>query len=547
MLKERVDQGLGFHSSTEVKGKDCFTCHSEHHGREFDMVRFDEDAFDHNLTGYELTGAHLKIDCRECHKPDFIERKEIREINNTFLGLGDECLSCHEDYHQKTLGADCASCHSTVEFAPAEFFDHNDANFRLKGAHQEVTCVDCHPIETRNDKDFQVFTGIAFNNCNACHDDVHGGNFGADCASCHNELSFQNKRNLSGFNHNITDFPLKGSHKTVDCASCHDLNVGLERVFQDHPGLSTNACAVCHEDVHENKFGNDCAECHNEDSFRGNVSTEAFNHSLTGYELEGRHVEVNCVECHGEVLTDPLPHETCVSCHEDYHEGVFTSEAPPGIEDCASCHTVEGFDITLYDFERHQETAFPLDGAHMATPCFACHLNEDSGEWEFRNIGQACVDCHENIHLEEIPGTYFPEENCTVCHVTDDWKSSQFDHNQTAFVLEGVHLSTACIDCHFDEESNARVFTGLDANCFSCHEDQHYEQFADASGQTDCASCHGFENWDAVNFSHDNSAFPLDGKHQDVACEECHQPIEQNGAIYIQYKFKSFECIDCHK
>jgi hypothetical protein len=31
-----------------------FTCHSEHHGRKFEMVRFDEKTFDHGLTGYPL-------------------------------------------------------------------------------------------------------------------------------------------------------------------------------------------------------------------------------------------------------------------------------------------------------------------------------------------------------------------------------------------------------------------------------------------------------------------------------------------------------------
>lgn len=546
ILKERVDQDLGYHASSEVKGKDCFTCHSEHHGREFEMIRFDEDAFDHNLTGYELTGAHKKIDCRECHQPDFIERADIRENENTFLGLDDACLSCHEDYHQETLGADCTACHTTTTFEEAEYFDHNDSAFPLKGAHKEVTCVDCHPMETRNDKDFQVFKGVAFNNCSSCHEDVHKGDFGVDCASCHNETSFQNRRTLSRFDHNQTQFSLKGSHKTVDCASCHNLDVGLERVFKDHPGLATNACAVCHEDVHENKFGTECADCHNETSFRGNVSTEDFNHSLTGYELEGKHFQVDCKECHGEVLTDPLPHETCISCHEDYHEGVFEGPEPAGIEDCASCHTVEGFDITLYDFERHQQSAFPLDGAHLATPCFACHFNEEKEEWEFREIGMDCIDCHENVHGEEIPADYYPDDNCTACHITENWSSSNFDHSLTAFALEGAHASVACIDCHFDETAEARVFTGLGADCFSCHEDSHYNQFANAEGITDCTTCHAFENWDAVNFNHDNSAFPLDGKHKDVACEECHKPIEEDGAIFIQYKFNSFECIDCH-
>ena len=44
-IKSRIDRNEGFHVSWEVKGKDCATCHSDHHGRKFDMIRFDENTF----------------------------------------------------------------------------------------------------------------------------------------------------------------------------------------------------------------------------------------------------------------------------------------------------------------------------------------------------------------------------------------------------------------------------------------------------------------------------------------------------------------------
>ena len=112
-IKSRLNERAGFHYSSEVKGKDCATCHNDHHGRNFDMVRFDEDNFKHTLTGYELTGAHTKIDCRECHKPDFIDDRELKKRNETYLGLETACINCHEDYHQKTLDKDCTKCHNT--------------------------------------------------------------------------------------------------------------------------------------------------------------------------------------------------------------------------------------------------------------------------------------------------------------------------------------------------------------------------------------------------------------------------------------------------
>ena len=66
-LKALIGQKRGYHVSAEVKGKDCFSCHSEHHGRKFPMVHFDEKKFDHALTGYKLEGGHKTVDCRKCH------------------------------------------------------------------------------------------------------------------------------------------------------------------------------------------------------------------------------------------------------------------------------------------------------------------------------------------------------------------------------------------------------------------------------------------------------------------------------------------------
>jgi hypothetical protein len=87
-----VDKKWGYHPSKDVRGKDCATCHSDHHGRKFDMVRFDEKKFDHNLAGYKLEGAHAKVDCRECHKPDYVDDVNLKKRRETFLGLGQQCL-----------------------------------------------------------------------------------------------------------------------------------------------------------------------------------------------------------------------------------------------------------------------------------------------------------------------------------------------------------------------------------------------------------------------------------------------------------------------
>ena len=546
ILRDRIDLQLGYHASSEVKGKDCFECHSEHHGREFDMVRFDEENFDHLWTGYELTGEHLKIDCRECHQPDFITNEEIRTIEGTFLGLSTDCIDCHEDVHQTTLGSDCAACHSTKAFAPAEYFEHDQTNFALVGAHIEVDCIECHAVETRNGEDFQVFAGIPFNDCIACHEDVHQGNLKGTCQSCHNEWAFDNHQTLSRYNHNLTNFPLKGAHNKISCAACHDLNLSPTQLFQTELGIDVNDCIACHEDVHDGKFGTNCVECHNEQSFVGSFNEESFNHSLTSFPLEGKHNGVDCKACHTNNLIDPLPFQKCTDCHEDFHDGIFV-DATFRIQDCADCHIVQGFEEVNYTVEQHNQTDFALTGAHLATPCLFCHIPEGSDEWVFRNIGETCVDCHDNVHQNEIDAQFFPNEDCTVCHTTDNWRESNFDHSLTAFNLEGQHQQVDCRECHLDEDTNTRIFAGTSTNCLSCHEDIHQGQFLDSNGWVDCASCHAFDDWSAPYFNHDNAAFQLDGSHATVACESCHLPVTENGITYILYKNNQFECIDCHK
>lgn len=549
-IDTRMDRDMGYHASREVRSKDCFDCHSEHHGRKFDMVRFDEDAFNHRLTGFELTGAHARVDCRSCHMPDNIVDPNLRDRPNTFLGLSRECAQCHEDYHQGTLSGDCASCHTTESFDPASRFNHDKADFALLGKHESVDCIDCHQMETRAGKEFQQFTGLDFDNCNSCHEDAHNNNLGTNCKQCHNEQGFESTASIRNFNHSLTRFALKGQHRRLDCAKCHNMDVSPTRIFQDNPGLSEQACATCHEDVHEGRFGTNCAECHSENSWQAAIDLERFNHDMTGFALEGKHQVVDCRQCHvSENLTDPLPHNTCVSCHDDYHKGEFASIfTEPAIEnpDCAQCHTVDGFSPAFFTIEDHAKSSFPLEGGHLATPCLACHLLE--GEWTFRNIGNACVDCHENIHQNEIASEFFPGEDCTVCHNTGGWKREiRFDHSLTTFALEGAHMRADCAVCHLrdEEEPPVRVFADLGQSCTTCHENIHGDQFA-ISGETDCRRCHAFEDWSPVNFDHAKTDFPLEGRHAEIECAACHEADLMDNVLVVRYQMESFECIDCH-
>ena len=544
-IKSLVDKRTGYHSSKDVRGKDCASCHSDHHGRHFEMIRFDEKNFNHNLTGYDLTGAHKKVDCRDCHKPDYVDDRDLKKRKDTFLGLGQQCLDCHEDYHQKTLPNDCAKCHTTEDFKPASKFNHDNTDFALAGKHKTVDCKECHKMETRFGKEFQHFSGITFTNCSSCHKDAHNNNLGTNCKECHNEQSFTSSSGLNRFNHNQTHFALKGRHQRVDCKECHQMQASPLTVFQDRLGVKTEDCATCHKDVHEGKLGNNCADCHNETSFRKVGKMEGFNHDLTGFELEGKHVAVDCRKCHiSESLTEPLPHNTCAACHKDYHEGQFVSNAKA--PDCAECHTVDGFAGSKFSIAQHAKTKFPLDGGHIATPCFACHLQDK--KWSFRNIGERCVDCHDDIHKGEIAEKWYPNQTCKNCHLTESWTGAkQFDHDKTPFRLLGTHARQECRACHTpDVEHPHGKFTGVSATCAACHDNVHGSQFEKA-GVTDCARCHNFDGWAMKDFDHSQTRFKLEGKHAEAACEKCHQPKVMDGEVLVQYRFESFECVVCHR
>jgi len=544
-LKARITQNKGFHSSKEIKSKTCITCHSDHHELNFEMVRFDKKKFNHNLTGYELKDKHKIEDCSKCHKDANIANQNIKKLNRTFLGLDTKCLSCHEDYHQKTLSNDCAKCHDYKGFSPTPLFNHDKTDYPLNGAHEKVKCESCHKKELRGGKEFQKFAGIEFNSCASCHKDPHHGEFGQNCKSCHQETSFHQLRNSTNFNHIVTGFELQGKHKVIDCKKCHDNRQGTKGNYKEFEAVQNINCLTCHKDEHEKKFSSKCEECHTQQSFKINPKPKDFNHTLTGYTLEGKHIVVDCKKCHtGQKMTEPLKHDKCSSCHSDYHKGEFMAS---NYNDCAVCHSTMGFTESSFDFEKHEKSAFPLSGAHIATPCNSCHKKTEN--WKFRNIGINCIDCHENVHIGAIIQDFMPANDCKKCHSDESWRTINFDHNKTKFKLEGKHKITDCRKCHITFDGTKivkQIFKDLNNQCISCHENIHEDQFA-VNGETDCKRCHGYEKWDRSNFNHDNAAFKLDGAHNKVACEKCHFKELRNGKEIIIYKNRKLECSDCHK
>jgi len=469
IIKTNIQAKKGYHASAEVTGKECVVCHNEHHGKTFQIIRFDKKTFNHNKTGFELKGVHARKDCNSCHKVDFIKDTRLKTKPSTFMGLNQACLNCHEDFHKGSMSRKCNTCHTFESFKKGTVFNHNSTRFPLLGKHKTVNCDKCHITEMINGKPVQKFRGLEFSNCTACH-----------------------------------------------------------------------------KDIHENKFGQNCRKCHNEESFRIVKGMKTFDHDKTDFKLIGKHAFLACKSCHKTSLTAPVKHDHCTSCHTDYHKGDF---AKNGISpDCNQCHSNNGFTPSQYTVENHNLTKFPLEGAHLATSCKACHQKQ--GKWSFRNMGSNCIDCHTNVHKGFIQDKYIVNNNCSACHKVSGWKNITFDHNKTNFKLDGSHARQQyCSECHYTlNEKGVRVqqFKGLSTDCASCHKNNHVGQF-DVNGKTDCTKCHETTtNWTKTKFDHNTSRFKLEGAHAQVKCNECHKEKTDEKGKYIQYKFKGIECSNCH-
>jgi hypothetical protein len=366
---------------------------------------------------------------------------------------------------------------------------------------QSGLCIDCHK-ETKQDA--------------ALKRGFHGKDpivNKSECFSCHVEHKGRDGQIVRLepllFNHENTEYPLTGGHKSAPCAGCH----AEGKKFRE----AKHACIDCHakEEPHKGQLGTACADCHSTAGWR---KVAAFDHSKTKFPLKGKHSEQPCVSCHvGEVYKN-LP-MGCNDCHaiQDVHAGAFGT-------DCASCHNNETWKTAKFDHNKN--TRFPLLGSHAKAICSDCH-----GQDVRAKISMACFDCHraQDVHKTELG------RDCGSCHKTITWAADiSFDHDLTTYPLIGMHAVVACESCH-----ESKAYKGAKTACVSCHagDDVHAGRFT--SG---CESCHSPVGWQKVSFNHNrNTSFALTGAHSRVDCYECH--TNKN----VKTASLPTTCISCHK
>lgn len=587
-------EGRGFHGrEARASRKTCAQCHPDHAGAAFEMIEWPGGSsarFDHQKAGWALEGKHRDAKCTACHAPKYrtapVASLSARKNTAGWIGLPTTCASCHEpdDAHRGSLGPRCASCHDAGGWAPAPGFDHDSSDYPLTGAHSEVKCAACHETARlpvfRNAKGTRVgaFKPVPFKECSSCHTDPHRGALGAKCASCHVTRAFD-AINRGGFNHQVTNYPLRGRHAAVSCEGCHGTNLATRK-----PGFST--CATCHQDPHEaSTTRGDCATCHTVTGFAPSSFTVA-QHARTAYPLDGRHATTRCAACHTPAKAPaaasrrgPRPAArlalgtpSCNSCHEDAHGRDLARTASPGT--CEACHSTAAFVPSRFGVKEHATLAVKLEGRHGQVACSACHGPQRPGlpplatpagrkaRATLRVPEVTCAACHVDPHAGryDAPGT---TTTCASCHDAARWRpatTSVAQHASLGYALEGAHRAVACVACHADFGKRAATATLRLASrgvtplpfatrrpttCASCHATPHGEQFAHRADRGACEGCHVVASFAPARFDHEREAsFSLKGAHEKVACGSCHRATSAGGPVV--WRGLSGRCESCH-
>jgi len=175
---------------------------------------------------------------------------------------------------------------------------------------------------------------------------------------------------------------------------------------------------------------------------------------------------------------------------DDYNSTTAPNHAASGFPtDCAQCHDETNWGTATFD---HNNTAFPLHGAHTTTACIECHANGYAG------TPTACSACH----LDDYNSTNNPNHasaqfpmDCTQCHNETAWQPSTFDHDNQYFpIYSGRHDGewNTCADCH-NNPNDYSQFT-----CINCHEHNNQNDVNDhhngvngySYNSAACFSCH---------------------------------------------------------
>lgn len=269
---------------------------------------------------FNTVGAIQK--CESCHELEVKRDDYIKPSLKRAYHL--QCMNCHREWSHET---DCNSCHTLKKNIKDANKDNVKKKYERKD-HPKVQQPTKILYQTNSDKGKLV---------TFYHDD-HTDKFGYNCTSCHKQESCTKCHDVRKASEEkikpiSTGKTFEEQHKR--CVSCHSKNESCTKCHSDKEtkpfdhGRSSGwalknyhaklSCNSCHESKRPfSKMDNNCLSCHKD------WNNTNFKHSVTGFQLDETHSELNCEDCHLDNNFAVKP--SCTNCHENY----FYPKIKPG-------------------------------------------------------------------------------------------------------------------------------------------------------------------------------------------------------------------------
>jgi hypothetical protein len=172
----------------------------------------------------------------------------------------------------------------------------------------------------------------------------------------------------------------------------------------------------------------------------------------------------------------------------------------------------------------------------------------------YKPLETTCSSCHRDIHLGQF------DKLCSSCHTTAGFARDLvfFQHNvDSCYPLLGKHSEVNCNECHKQEWAffpsavgTAIRFRPLSDQCFTCHDNVHDPDWwttSKSSLATECQECHSLDTFVLDPFDHNQTVFPLEGKHSSLTCGHCHYFARWMDHDFLLFQNVSEDCASCHR
>ncbi len=319
--------------------------------------------FDHDPTGFPLTGTHKSVPCDSCH------------INARFKTTPKNCFGCHNGMTApgatSLLGAHplttnyCEGCHKTTTWRDYSFIDHVQAL---------GPCAACHNGKIATGKNSDPTHPVTSAACNTCHFNTvtwKGGILppGTTTTTAVTSTTPSKTTTPAAGSPDAPNPQTRNQTSTASPSSGAQTSVNVRKASgkPDHTSF-ISGCTRCHNGaVATGKPAKHltttapCETCHK--------STRTF----AGARVDHTSLSGGCATCHNGVTAEGRP-----------RQHVMTT-AP-----CDACHRTTFWTPVTF---RHTSPAFVNHGPGVG--CESCHVgNSPTAAWKFPAYRPGCAGCH---------------------------------------------------------------------------------------------------------------------------------------------------------